>query len=202
MVACGAAKKPAPQDAPPADPQTETDMGVREMAATPSPPPERLVAPEGARNDVAERAPGGEFIASDGKKVDLGSVIAKQGVVLVFYRGHWCKPCRAQLKELEAIRTRLEKRGFTIYAVSTDEPATAAELRKSLGLGFTLLSDPGGMSINGWGVYTREHDLARPSVFVVAPGGRIAYRYVSDTPVDRPTSPVILDEAAKAMPRE
>jgi len=177
-------------------------MGVREMAATPPVPPPRLVAPSGARNDVAERAPGGEFIASDGKKVDLGKEIAEHGTVVVFYRGHWCKPCREQLKELEKIRTRLEKRGFTVYAVSTDEPSTSADLRKSLGLGFTLLSDPGGVSITGWGVYTREHDLARPSVFVIAPGGRIAYRYVSDTPVDRPAPAALLDEAAKALPPE
>ena len=86
--------------------------------------------------------------------------------------------------------------------MSTDEPSTSAELRKKIGLGFTLLSDEGGMTINAWGVYTKEHDLARPSVFVIAPGGVIAYRYVSDSPADRPTPTVLLEQAAKAQSPE
>lgn len=196
LQGCGAGASPA--TTPPADPQTDADMGSRQMAATPSAPETRTVATSGARSDVAEKAPGGSFTTWDGRPVDLGKATKTRGAVVVFYRGHWCKQCRKQLRELEAIRTQLGDRGFDVYAISTDEPRTSAELRRTLGIGFTLLSDVGGMSINAWGVFTKEHELARPAVFVVVPGGEISYRYVSDSPSDRPSPETLLQETAKS----
>jgi peroxiredoxin len=206
LIAPACAPEPAPSfpSQPVAsDPQTEGQTQGRPLSDPgPSRDNSRLVPATGSRSDFADRAPDGTFTTDDGKKVQMSELLANKGAVIVFYRGHWCRQCRKQLEELESIRAELEGRGFEVYAVSVDDPQTSTDLKKRLSLGYTLLSDKGGMSITSWGVYTKEHDLARPATFVIASGGTIGYRYVSDNPKDRPSPETILAEAAKLVKPE
>lgn len=197
IVAC--APKPAPQQAPASalDPSAASEGESRAMPVA-KPAPAYVTEPGVARTDLG-KAPGGTVIRSDGTSVDLASVYADTGAVVVFYRGHWCKQCRKQLSELQADLDELAKRGFTVYAISTDDPADSAALRERLGLTFELYSDTAGIATQAWGIYSREHDLARPAVFVIKPGGDIVYRYVSDTPNDRPKTDELLEIAEQAL---
>lgn len=205
LASCGSSE-PVVEPANAQDPATENEYTGRNIAAPPADgnrkPAGKLVAPTGARNEFSSSVPPSKFQTTDGQPTDLATATADQGAVVVFYRGHWCKQCRKQLAELEEARGEIEGRGFEIYAVSTDAPEASKELAKRLNLGYALLSDKVGMAIQAWGVYTAEHDLARPAVFVIAPGGEISYRYVSDSPADRPAVADILAEIDKARAPE
>ena len=137
------------------------------------------------------KAPAGAFMSTTGT-VELAKLWGNGGIVVVFYRGHWCKQCRLQLKEFQAAIAEFRGRGYSVVAVSTDPPETSLKLKNTLNLDFELLSDAGGLRIIGWGVYSREHDLARPAVFVIKRGGNILFKAVSDTPSDRPSIKTLL----------
>ena len=199
VVAC--TPKPAPRNAPASvlEPTTQGEMEGRAMDVAP-PSPHYISEPGVARTDLGD-APGGIVTRSDGETVDIASFYAETGAILVFYRGHWCKPCRKQLSELDADFAEFAKRGFGIFAISTDNPSDSAALRERLNLSFDLYSDTAGIATSAWGIYSREHDLARPAVFVIRAGGAIEYRYVSDTPTDRPKNAELLDIADQTLAR-
>ena len=55
-------------------------------------------------------------------------------------------------------------------------------------LPFPLLSDPEGLVIKAWGVWTdAEGGIARPSIFAVRKDGSIALEYVGTDYADRPS---------------
>jgi peroxiredoxin len=72
----------------------------------------------------------------------------------------------------------------------------------SLGLTFPLLSDPDLVVARAYGVVDKENGIAWPAVFLVTPGGRIAWRSLSDTYKVRPGIADILGalEATKPKP--
>lgn len=199
--ACAPEPVPPPKYPTEAVPPQERDEEETRKLAVEKPEQPGASRPPEVDRDLGQ-APPGTFKTSEGNKVDVSSLTEGRGAIIVFYRGHWCKYCRVQLEELQAAKDELAARGFDIHAVSTDQPEKAKELKKKLGLDFELYSDVGGLASQAWGVYSPELDLARPSVFVVAPGGEIVYRFVSDTPEDRPTIPTLLEAAEKARPAE
>lgn len=177
----------------------KTELGAFE------PPPADPADPRGVDGREGEGqlgpAPGGTLVRSDGQRIEVGTLYADRGAVVVFYRGHWCKPCRTQLEELQLNIDKLAGLGFSIHAISTDDPSDSAALKQKLGLGFKLYSDPGGLAANAWSVYSAEHGMARPAVFVVRPGGQIAARFVTDSPTHRPPMDELLAAAEQASPR-
>jgi len=198
LLGCSAAAPP-PTPTTPGDPEENKEWQARQVdgPANADPAKEANVG-----SVIGSQAPGGSFKNAEGQSFDLSAAMVSDGAIVVFYRGHWCKQCRKQLAELQAIRPKLAERGFRVYAISTDAPELSAELKRKLGLGFEVLTDEAGLAIANWGVFTKVHELARPAVFVVAPGGRIAYRYVSDSPPDRPSVETLLSESKKARSPE
>jgi len=197
MAACaGTASSPEPL--PHLDPTREDDTARFPVGVEPS-EPGRVVLKVGESRDLGEAA-AGSITAPDGTKVEIRSLFADTNLVIVFFRGHWCSKCRKQLSELQIVVAGFGQRGANVIAISTDSPEQNVELMKKLRLTYKLYDDDGGFTATLWGVYSREHDLARPSVFVVAAGGNIAYRYVSDTPSDRPTTDQLLEVVESLRP--
>jgi peroxiredoxin len=194
----GCAPKPAPAQAPASALEPTAASEGESRAAVAPRAPGYTTEPGVARTDLG-KAPGGTVLQSDGTSVDVSSFYTESGAIIVFYRGHWCKQCRKQLEELQAEFDEFSKRGFGVFAISTDDPSDSAALRARLGLTYDLYSDTAGIATQAWGIYSREHDLARPAVFVIRPGGDIVYRYVSDTPSDRPKNDELLTIADEAL---
>lgn len=134
-----------------------------------------------------ESAPPSVVQDATGASVDLATVWAQQRVLVVFYMGHWCPHCQKQLADLDARRGELAATGTAIVAVSTDAPADAAALHDRLRLGFAVYSDPELAVITRWGAQDYAQNIAKPSVFVVEPGGAISYRHIGESQTDRPT---------------
>jgi peroxiredoxin len=76
-----------------------------------------------------------------GHSISAGS-LRGQPTVFVFYRGALCVACRAQLSAMAKIAQPYLAAGVRIFGVSADPPAVSAEWKDTLGLPFSLLSDP------------------------------------------------------------
>jgi peroxiredoxin len=59
------------------------------------------------------------------------------------------------------------------------------------------LSDPKLEVIRAFGVEHVGKGIALPATFVVAPSGRIVYRYVGASPADRPRPEAVLEVLAR-----
>jgi peroxiredoxin len=78
---------------------------------------------------------------SNGHKLSLGKVLNNQKTVLFFYRGGWCPFCNTQMGQLKKIESKLNKLGFQLIGISTDN---TEDLQKSIGehkLDYQLLAD-------------------------------------------------------------
>jgi len=79
----------------------------------------------------------------DNKEIQF-SDIYKTGPTLVNFWALWCKPCRAELKHLEAIYEKYNDQGFTILGINQDTPRSVAKVRSfvsSHNLSFPIITD-------------------------------------------------------------
>ncbi len=71
-------------------------------------------------------------------------------------------------------------------------------LRKRLGLTFPLYSDQHGDAARAWNVFDPSTEIALAATFVVAPDGRVIYRYLGTSKSDRPSVDQILQGIKEA----
>ena len=73
------------------------------------------------------------------------SEVYKNGPTLVNFWALWCKPCRAEMKHLEAIYEKYKDNGFTILGINQDSPRSVAKVRAFVSthnLNFPIVTDP------------------------------------------------------------
>lgn len=151
---------------------------------------------------VGAPAPDFELPDHAGVVFRLTDRLAPGGLVVVFFRGHWCPYCRRYLAKLQAHLPRLQAGGARLVAVSPEPPATSQQLVRELGLQFPVLADADGRVINRYG--TRNGFLGggsvlpHPSVFVVDPAGVIRFRSVDRNFKRRTTVRAILGALEEA----
>ena len=86
-----------------------------------------------------------------GKPATLASIAGRKGTVLVFFRSvKWCPYCQKQMIEFKAAAAPLTQRGYTLAAISYDDPAVQAAFAAREGLTTTFLADPGSKTIDAW----------------------------------------------------
>jgi peroxiredoxin len=88
-------------------------------------------------------------------------------------------------------------------AVSPDDPANVRKLAEANGLGYTLLSDPGGEVIERYGIRNRQHTsgvLPDPTALVIDREGRVRYKRIDEDYTVRPPAEELV-EAVRALPR-
>jgi cytochrome c biogenesis protein CcmG, thiol:disulfide interchange protein DsbE len=92
------------------------------------------------------RAPAFKIRAVSGETLTLDKLAARGPLVLDFW-ATWCRPCLAELPELEALFQKYRERGLTVVAVSLDGPRNFAKVRpfaSKLGLTFPIAVDEDG----------------------------------------------------------
>lgn len=137
-----------------------------------------------------ERAPAplGEGSAAPGlalPRLGDGQLVRLEGlddrVVLVNFWATWCKPCEDEMPAMERLYQALRGEGFELLAVSVDVGADdVAAFRDRLGLSFPILLDPDRRAAARW------QSLRFPESWLVAPGGRIAARFIGPRDWDAP----------------
>lgn len=77
-----------------------------------------------------------------GRVVQLGDLIKKGPILIVFYRGGWCPYCNFQIHEFAQAYPEYLKRGVTLVAISVDKEDEAAKTEAAYTIPFPVLSDP------------------------------------------------------------
>lgn len=168
-----------------------------------------IAAPAFAEPAVGDRLPS-SFRPADaaGTARPLASLSGPNGLVLVLARSAgWCPYCQVQMKELVAAAEPLAANGYTIAALTYDDPAVLAKFAGRQSIPYPLLSDPGGQLIRAMGLTDpaypaghMAHGVPHPTVMVVDPSGRIEAIRISRDYRKRPsTAEVIAMAPQKTM---
>lgn len=86
-----------------------------------------------------------------------------------------------------------------MVAISSDPAADSKQLRERLGLNFPLLTDEGVAVASAYSVAMKGENIAVPSTFVVMPNREVFWKYVGETPADRPAKPVVFEQLEAAL---
>lgn len=85
------------------------------------------------------------FEAEDqfGETVNLSKLLEQGKVVLLFYRGHWCKYCNRQLEDLSDSLSYIFEKGASVITVTPEVMEFVDETSKQYGGSFRIVSDTG-----------------------------------------------------------
>ncbi|TXH32319.1 MAG: AhpC/TSA family protein [Rhodospirillaceae bacterium] len=144
------------------------------------------------------------FRLRDGNGVVMSSHewLAAGPMVLVFYRGHWCPYCNADLRAIESAADDIRSLGASVFAVSQQTPCESRETVRLNGLTFPSLVDRGGKLAYAFGLRWKvsaelralqeacgtdlsilngepSWTLTMPARYVVAPDGMVEYTDIS-----------------------
>ena len=115
-----------------------------------------------------------------------GDLAGGYGVVL-FYRGHWCPYCNAQLAAFARASETLAAMGVKVVALSVDEEQEAAALVERLRLPFPVGygADPAAIA-EATGAYTSaDVRYLQSTGFVLGPDGRVEVAVYSSGAIGR-----------------
>ncbi len=105
----------------------------------------------------------------DGTPASLSDYIGKGAYVLVDFWASWCGPCRQAMPELKSVVKKHPDLKVVGIAVSDELDKTKAAI-SDLGISWTVLSDPDGISAKAYGVN------AIPAMILFSPDGTILAR--------------------------
>lgn len=123
--------------------------------------------------------------------------------MVVFYRGHHCPVCRAQLSELDRRLDEVQEAGIDVVAVSGDTEERARRSVEEWGLDRLPVAHGQDVdSMREWGLFVSkavkegEPDLfGEPGLFLVRPDGTLFWQVVGSMPFARPR----LDDVLKGV---
>ncbi len=144
-----------------------------------------------------------DFTAKDqsGKVINLKSVLKKNEVVMVFYRGQWCPFCNKELKALEDSLQWISAKGAIVLAISPEVPENITKTIEKTKASYSILYDDGlkimksydvafpvdSLTISKYKTYgidftvangaTNGNNLPVPAVYVINKKGIITYRH-------------------------
>jgi peroxiredoxin len=134
---------------------------------------------------------------SNGHKVKLTDRQAGWYLMLVFFRGSWCDACLNQLLDLKRDLGKFAEQKTAVAAISVDDTATLAEFNASWRFPYPLLSDRYLEVIDAYDArHPKGHegkDISKPLIVIVGPDGKIAYKYLGHSPVDRPSNEELVE---------
>jgi thioredoxin-dependent peroxiredoxin len=100
---------------------------------------------------VGDRAPDFTLADSEGRTHTLRGLLARGPVMLAFFPRAFTSGCTHELKAYTEHQDELTTRGAQLVAISTDDAATLARFKTSLGASFLFLSDPDGQVASRYG---------------------------------------------------
>lgn len=80
----------------------------------------------------------------DNKELTFSEIL-QNGPVLVNFWALWCKPCRSEMKHLDAIFLKYKENGLTILGVNQDSPRSLAKVKafvSSHKINYPVITDP------------------------------------------------------------
>ncbi|MCK4899062.1 MAG: peroxiredoxin family protein [Anaerolineales bacterium] len=172
MAACGGTT-PTPQSE---GSKTAESVVTEQPAATEE---ETVPTDSVTPNSTAEIAADFTLPDSNGNMVNLVDELQEnEQVVLVFYYGSSCKPCMAQLSEIENDRARYEEKGAQVIAIAVQGERGAERSAKVSDAQFPILADSDHAVAEAYGV-DEDDGSSTPSVFIVNKDRQIIWKEIS-----------------------
>ncbi len=141
--------------------------------------------------NVGQLAPGFTLPDSGRSPVSLAQYRGRK-VVLAFFPAAFTGVCTAEVCTLRDGLELLNDVGADVLGVSADSPFSLAAFAAANDLNFPLLSDYSRRAIRAYRVELEDfaglkgYSAAQRSVFVIDAGGRVAWRWIADSPGQEP----------------
>ena len=142
---------------------------------------------------IGDIVPPLQFSGPDGKPILLNADdIAGNYIVLLLCPTLAGGIADELLRRFEAVGGQFKAAGILLYAVS---PQTAGKNAASLGLSFPILSDPGGRSLELFGVVDKATGMAGPLAVLIRPNQHVmgCYRGIDSDPAEAILAAVAAD---------
>lgn len=147
-----------------------------------------------------DRAPGFELPAAPGEVVDVGELLGRETVVLLFFPLAFSSVCTREMRTVRESWDDWEAIGARVFGISVDSPFVTARFREEERLPFPVLSDFNRDVAREYGVLHEDlfglRGVAKRSAFVIGSDGTVAYAWVSDDPGREPDYDAMRDAAA------
>lgn len=148
-------------------------------------------------------APPFQLPTQKGDTRSLEEYLQKGPVILAFHRGTWCPNCRTRFAELAMNAPEYAAKGWQVVAVVAQSSIAVRRYVEDKGLPFNILIDGSREVAKAYGVWQRigldAWNIARPSLFLIEPSGRIRYSFVSRNQTEFPSHQEILAALAAAL---
>ena len=101
---------------------------------------------------AGDTAPSFVLIDQDGRRVSSAELLAQAPLVVSFYRGVWCPYCNMELQASQEALPSFRELGANLVAISPQNAVNSRKSRRTNGLGFPILSDPGNQTAAVFGL--------------------------------------------------
>ncbi len=133
-----------------------------------------------------DKAPGFTLPSKPGEPVDVGAVIGKDKVVLLFFPLAFSPVCTAEMCHFRDEWARWSKLDAQIFGISVDSPFVTAKFRSEEKIPFPILSDFNKEVAKKYGALHEDlmglKGVAKRSAFVIDTDGKVLYAWVSEDP--------------------
>ncbi len=142
--------------------------------------------------NVGDQAPDFNLRSTDGEVVSLSDQ-SGSNVVLAFFPAAFTGVCQTEMCTFRDSLSAFNDMNAKVFGISVDPPFSQAEFHSQNDLTFPLLSDLGGSTVAAYGVTLEDlagiegYNVAQRSVFVIDGNGKLAWSWVSDSPLNEPS---------------
>lgn len=127
-------------------------------------------------------APSWTLTDSKGQTVSQESLRGKN-VLLLFFLGHECSPCRRQLQAFAKEEENYRKAGLEILAISSDGPeGVKATTNAGQAFSFPILADPEKKAFRAFRAHDDFEQMALHGAFLIDRQGRVRWQDISYQP--------------------
>lgn len=113
----------------------------------------------GRRIPAGERAPDFLLPNTQGKLVNLASLMGENGLIILFMRGLWCPYCNAQLTAFRENQKAILEKGLNVAIITPEVNGRAAETKTALDLPFEVLCDADSITCLEYGCLFRMPNI-------------------------------------------
>ena len=140
---------------------------------------------------AGDQAPDFKLPDLAGETIHLAEVDAENPVLVSFW-ATWCVPCPDEMKHLQRLYDEYRDEGLAVLAISIDGTKTVAKVKSFVNgrrFSYPVLYDTNN------DVKRRYHVKAVPAIYLLRPGGELAYFHVGYRPGDE----VALEKEIKSL---
>ena len=143
--------------------------------------------------EAGAKAPDFTLPDHGGREVSL-SDFAGRRLLIAFYPLDFSPTCSNQLTLYREIAPELDEAGVTLVGISVDSAFAHKAFRDKLGIKTTLLADfePKGAVASAYGAYVEGAGHSNRSLVLINGEGVVEWSYVTDSPIDIPSTRTIL----------